>query len=184
MRRKTASSPLRERNRVRQRGAVFVEALIVAVLLVSFLTGIVTVRDAYANKLATLYDAREVAWRVAFDGCPSNASLADRAGSYGAAIGTALRELWDAFYEADQVESWGAWLAAAKALGPVARELLGGEDLSTKSAVVRVEVGQPRREVVVMKTTTSMGCNTVAQNIGTRTDMVREQFELLRSIFD
>jgi len=190
----TNRSRCARRAKSRQRGAVFVEALIVVVMLLVFMSGLLVVRDAYASKIATIHDARAAAWQAGLEGCRNGSAQGEGEGGWFSAVGTALRDLWEAAYEADTEESYGSWdqaqesgqlwLTAAKALGPLAREILGGEDLARKSVHVPVRVGEPAREVAIMKTTTVMGCNEVAQNLGTRTDMVRMNLDTLRNLLD
>jgi hypothetical protein len=60
----------------RRRGAVFVEALIVSTTLALLLAAGVFVHALYANKLATLREARVAAWDGAVRGCGGALSAA------------------------------------------------------------------------------------------------------------
>ena len=52
-----------------QRGAVFVEAIIVCSLLILFLVSGLFLHRAYAQKIANGQSARAIAWSQALDGC-------------------------------------------------------------------------------------------------------------------
>lgn len=56
----------------RQRGAVFVEAVIVVTMLTILFASAVFFHALYANQIRATRDARLAAWQPAEEGCPSN----------------------------------------------------------------------------------------------------------------
>src|SRR3954453_769674 len=59
----------RRRSRRSERGAVFVEAIIVCSVLIVFLMGGLFLHHVYAVKLGSQRDARARAWQQALEGC-------------------------------------------------------------------------------------------------------------------
>lgn len=56
----------------RQRGAIFVEAIIVCSMLMTMLAGAIFFHSMYSAKILALREARLAAWQVAEEGCASS----------------------------------------------------------------------------------------------------------------
>jgi hypothetical protein len=66
----------RARSVRRQRGAIFVEAIVVCSMLIIMFASAVFFHSLYANKMRATRDARLAAWQPAEEGCPSTFGVA------------------------------------------------------------------------------------------------------------
>ena len=144
---------LRLSRRRRSRGAVFVEGIIVASMLMLMMAGALFFHRLYSAKLRTMRESRAAAWGQALPGCNSAVELValwQAVGLADAATGGALDGLNEDSNGAPQWMSVGR-KEDVKTATATEHAVLGGKsfNLKTVNSVVCNEVGDDHRGDII-----------------------------------
>jgi hypothetical protein len=125
----------RARSARRQRGAIFVEAVIVCTMLTILLASAVFFHSLYANAMRATRDARLAAWQPAEEGCPSNFGIGQLFNLI--AIDNCYDETCSVGGLDTQSDDGPVWLEMGAKTGEMTRQVTADETIDGRSYTAR-----------------------------------------------